>query len=595
MKRLLTLLAAGILAAAAPAQADLAAVGPLNVATGFPAWFEDAVGQRLQLCDEFDPTLPAEEQLPCLPELTNPALGVVAGNIVEALYYAAAAQFPGPNGEAILAQCVLEAAGPELGVGDNSVGNVALLRIDNLTVPGDYTVVTPCTNVPFTFNVPNDVAVGGRFTGEQGASGVPPDFAGALPGAVQNFASNGTNAAGFLGDGITPGPLSSPLRPGGPTTVAVSGAITATSDQFSVVGKVSGCDDTNVPPVANADLGFTGAGAAVAVAVAANDTDLGGTLPNSSLGGVNPASIRIVRPPASGTAVPNFNGTITYTPPANFSGRPTFTYEIQDFCGLTSNPATVGVLVDDLQVGKAEYRARTGTWDVAGTSGLGELSISLADGFTTYATPLTGAQEVPPNSSQSTGFAAVTSANESPTAIDFHLEADPAPTSLVTQAHIHVGGTGANGPFIFWLCGNDSVSPPLGTPACQDVAGTPISVGGVIQSTDPQFVPRPANGISTFAEAVSAIAAGTTYVNVHTVEFGPGEIRGQLGRNVVGLRAGDRTGAVIHVREVPSGTGSRPWGFQGKSPASPGAEPLQVHAETFPGSDITDTEPLRLR
>src|SRR5438067_5971314 len=59
-KRKLTLLATGLLASLAlaaasvwpslPAQAALTLVGPVNPATGFPQWLQDANGLRLQPC-----------------------------------------------------------------------------------------------------------------------------------------------------------------------------------------------------------------------------------------------------------------------------------------------------------------------------------------------------------------------------------------------------------------------------------------------------------------------------------------------------------------------------------------------------------------
>ncbi|MEW6488458.1 MAG: Ig-like domain-containing protein [Thermodesulfobacteriota bacterium] len=359
---------------ARPANADLAAVGPVDpgpVGTGFPLWFEDAVGLRLQLCDEFDPALPAAEQPPCIPELIDPNGGFVDGNIGEALFYAAVAEFDA-NGVSVLAQCVLEAAGPAAVGETNTVGNVALLRVQNLVAAGDYTVETPCAT--FTFNVPADITAG-EFRGEGGASGVPPDFAGALPGAVQIFASNGTGAPGFLGDAITPGPLSSPLRPLGPTAVTITfpDATQVSETQFSVVGKVSGCTADNVAPTAVDDAAATLAATPVVVGVLANDSDVV-VDPVEGPIVVTPAPGRVaivadsIAPAGSGAAVANADGTVTFTPAAGFSGVATFAYTVTDFCGLVSNAAAVTVLVEDIQVNTAELRTKVLKWLVAGVT-----------------------------------------------------------------------------------------------------------------------------------------------------------------------------------------------------------------------------------
>jgi CHRD domain-containing protein len=46
--------------------------------------------------------------------------------------------------------------------------------------------------------------------------------------------------------------------------------------------------------------------------------------------------------------------------------------------------------------------------------------------------------------------------------------------------------------------------------------------------TSANFTPDAANGIITFADAVTAILNGNTYINVHTQANLGGEIRGQL-------------------------------------------------------------------
>ena len=81
----------------------------------------------------------------------------------------------------------------------------------------------------------------------------------------------------------------------------------------------------NDGPVAVNDAATTAEDTAVSVAVLANDTDLDGdTLAVSS-----------VTAPAHGNAVINPDGTITYTPAANYNGADSFSYTIGDGNGGT--------------------------------------------------------------------------------------------------------------------------------------------------------------------------------------------------------------------------------------------------------------------
>jgi hypothetical protein len=93
----------------------------------------------------------------------------------------------------------------------------------------------------------------------------------------------------------------------------------------------------NPPPIARNDAVTTTMNTAVIVPVVSNDTDDGG---------INAASVTIVTPPANGTASPNVNGTVTYTPEEAFTGTDTFTYTVADNDGAVSNQATVTVTVN---------------------------------------------------------------------------------------------------------------------------------------------------------------------------------------------------------------------------------------------------------
>jgi hypothetical protein len=86
-------------------------------------------------------------------------------------------------------------------------------------------------------------------------------------------------------------------------------------------------------------------------------------------------------------------------------------------------------------------------------------------------------------------------------------------------AHIHFAKSRVVGDVIAFLCGGGD------KPSCPPKTGT---VTGVIDSAD--IIGPEGQGIEAgqFREAVRAIRAGATYVNVHSERFPAGEIRGQL-------------------------------------------------------------------
>ena len=76
----------------------------------------------------------------------------------------------------------------------------------------------------------------------------------------------------------------------------------------------------NDGPVAVDDAATTAEDTAVSIAVLANDTDLDG----------DTLSVTSVTAPAHGTAAVNPDGTITYTPAANYNGADSFSYTVGD-------------------------------------------------------------------------------------------------------------------------------------------------------------------------------------------------------------------------------------------------------------------------
>lgn len=593
-----------------PAQSALQAVGPVSAANGFPVWYEDTNNLRLDLC--------LDQNGFCLTEEPNPALPISFPDNFgpEAFWWAgeAAVTNAGINGLLVLA---MEAAfvNEDPIPGDQVAFARIRIRVD-VPVDGSYTVTHPYGVITF----PNvTVAAGINVTQDIGnflTPGPLGDFTVALgddPAQAGTVNADGRSIGPFLtrADGLTfADPLtgnryiSSPLAP---TTVTGSpfltnffriegpGGIVAETAAFTLMGKISGCTAANEAPTALNDFAATAAGVPVIINVLANDSDV-----VVDVDGAGVETTRVISPPlgtvrvvagsiapaGSGIATANADGTITFTPAANALGTVTFRYIVQDLCGLDSLEATVAVLVEDLVFGKAEYRVRTGKFTLEGSSNLRDL-VAVAGTETAYGTGLFGAQEVPPRTSAASGdFLAIFDNTVTPAvAFDYDLTINVPLGVNITQAHIHVGDTGVNGPIIFFLCTNLG-NAPVGTivPLCENVNGV-ISASGTLTAAELQA----AGGITTFDQAVTALQSGGTYVNAHSVVFPAGEIRGQIGRNVISLRSGT-TGPAIGAAEVQI---DNSWAFTGKSSASPGAAPHPIRAES--GLSIGETRNLRLR
>jgi len=95
-----------------------------------------------------------------------------------------------------------------------------------------------------------------------------------------------------------------------------------------------------LPPITDEDSATTSLGVPVIIDVVANDFPV--------FGSIDPTTVTIVTNPATGSAVANGNGTITYTPATD--GVVTFTYTVANNFGSVSLPGTVTVTVGVAQV-----------------------------------------------------------------------------------------------------------------------------------------------------------------------------------------------------------------------------------------------------
>ncbi|NHN35308.1 CHRD domain-containing protein [Paenibacillus agricola] len=131
----------------------------------------------------------------------------------------------------------------------------------------------------------------------------------------------------------------------------------------------------------------------------------------------------------------------------------------------------------------------------------------------TFRAFLTGRNEVPPVRTVATGNA-VFQLSSNGNQLRFRLVVKN--IERVTQAHIHLGRRGRNGPVVVFLFG----------PSKFGISVKRGIVRGVLTSRD---LVGPLQG-KTLRNLIREIERGNTYVNVHTIQHPDGEIRGQITR-----------------------------------------------------------------
>ncbi|HEY0673651.1 MAG TPA: CHRD domain-containing protein [Longimicrobiales bacterium] len=139
-----------------------------------------------------------------------------------------------------------------------------------------------------------------------------------------------------------------------------------------------------------------------------------------------------------------------------------------------------------------------------------------------FGSALSGGEENPPVATQARGNAIFQLSDDGST---LHYKLIVANIDNVTQAHIHCGPAGVNGPIVLWLYPS---APPL-----QLIPGTSNGILNEDDATSADVIARPNStacpgGVATLADVVAKLANGGAYANVHTSAFPPGEIRGQV-------------------------------------------------------------------
>ena len=162
-------------------------------------------------------------------------------------------------------------------------------------------------------------------------------------------------------------------------------------------------------PSATADSTVTAVNTAKAINVLANDK---ATAPAT----LNTASIVITSSPANGSAQPNANGTVTYTPQTGFAGSNSFTYTVKDSLGSTSNPATVTVHVPQARNDSYSVIATTSTSQTGNAASVAINDVPNVTGrtFARLSNPIR-------TSGTGTGMMTVTSFNTSTGAFSYRL------------------------------------------------------------------------------------------------------------------------------------------------------------------------------
>ena len=174
-----------------------------------------------------------------------------------------------------------------------------------------------------------------------------------------------------------------------------------------------------------------------------------------------------------------------------------------------------------------DVRRVLGSALVIGVVGVFAITV-LAEGPRRGRAEISGFQEIPTLASSASGSLDLTIAPDD-SSISYTLTYDGFETN-VNQSHIHLGRPAFNGGIMVFFCTN--LTPPGGVPtppACPVRGGT---VTGTLTAAD---VLAPAAGgvaqgiaAGEFHKVVEALREEASYVNVHTVRYPGGEIRGQV-------------------------------------------------------------------
>ena len=105
-------------------------------------------------------------------------------------------------------------------------------------------------------------------------------------------------------------------------------------------------------------------------------------------------------------------------------------------------------------------------------------------------------------------------------------------TSDVQQAHIHFGKSRDSGGIVVWLCQTMAKPAPASvaaiTPFCTTTPSPTATVTGTIMAANVLALAGQNVPAGVFDAIADALTSNTAYVNIHTMNFPGGEIRGQI-------------------------------------------------------------------
>ena len=105
-------------------------------------------------------------------------------------------------------------------------------------------------------------------------------------------------------------------------------------------------------------------------------------------------------------------------------------------------------------------------------------------------------------------------------------------TSDVQQAHIHFGKSRDSGGIVVWLCQTTAKPAPASvaaiTPFCTTTPSPTATVTGTIMAANVLALAGQNVPAGVFDAIADALTSNTAYVNIHTMNFPGGEIRGQI-------------------------------------------------------------------
>jgi len=139
-----------------------------------------------------------------------------------------------------------------------------------------------------------------------------------------------------------------------------------------------------------------------------------------------------------------------------------------------------------------------------------------------FAVHLSGDEEVPARATLAQGEAIFQLSKDGS---ELHFKLIVANIENVAQAHIHCGAAGVNGPIVVFLY--PAAPPPVVIPGRFDgvLAQGTRTAGNILPKPPSAECP---GGVANFADLIAKMRSGGAYVNVHTIAFPGGEVRGQV-------------------------------------------------------------------